>query len=197
MIPLWLRLLAAVVAATAVLAIVLLVRSAWSQAVDVPGVIGLVAQAVLFVCFAALCGYVAVTGLPPAHLWPGSGLPWWPARPAPLITPELHRFLALLRQRHPGLRECWLLDTVAGDQWWLLAMADGPVLEAVRGDWDIRRQHGRLYLLDERSGTVTAAWGRSTPDVFSAWDWEPQAESRAEYRCPVAGEIRLAQRIWN
>ena len=67
----------------------------------------------------------------------------------------------------------------------------------MRGDWDIRRRDVRLYLLDEPSRTVALAWGRSSPVAFSTWDWEPQRDELAEFRCPVAADTRLAQRLWS
>ncbi|MEO8225465.1 MAG: hypothetical protein ABI661_11740 [Gammaproteobacteria bacterium] len=196
-IPVWVRALAAIAAVAGVLAIGLLVRQAPDPMDGIPGVIGLVARAILFLCIAVLFGYVAVTGLPPAHLWGPSSLTWWSARTELKITPALQRFLALLRERHPGLRECWLLDTAVPGEWRLLAMAPGPVLDAVRGDWDIRRRHAYLYLLEERTGTVALAWGRTSPVPFATWDWEPQSDTLAEFHCPVAGQIRLAQRLWS
>ncbi|MEO8444243.1 MAG: hypothetical protein ABI567_04470 [Gammaproteobacteria bacterium] len=196
-IPVWVRALAAVAGAAGVLAIVLLVRHAPDQVAGIPDIIGLGAQAILFLCMVVLFGYVAVTGLPPAHLWGPSGLAWWSAGTELTLTPELQRFLALLRQRHPGLRECWLLDTAVPGEWRLLAMADGPALDAVRGDWDVRRKNARLYLVDEPSRTVALAWGRSSPVAFATWDWEPQSDTLAEFRCPVAGQVRLAQRLWS
>ena len=76
-------------------------------------------------------------------------------------------------------------------------MAGDAVVETVRGDWDIRRKDVRLYVLEDDSGTVVLAWGRSSPVAFSTWDWEPQEDGLVEFRCPVSGEVRLAQRLWN
>jgi hypothetical protein len=196
-IPVWVRILAGVVVAAAGLAIVLLIRGVPGQIVDGVGFIGLAAQAILYLCVIVLFGSVAASGLPPSHLWRGAGHPWWPAQPAARLTPELHRFLAQLQQRHPAIRECWLLEAAVKSEWWLLASADGEVLEGLRGDWDIRRKDVRLYLLDEHSRTVALAWGRSSPVPFSTWDWEPQEDAVVEFRCPVTGEIRPAQRLWS
>jgi hypothetical protein len=121
----------------------------------------------------------------------------WPLQPELPLTPDLQRFLAHLRDRHPGIRECWLLDSARPGEWRLLAIADAPVLDRVRGDWDIRRRDVRLYLLDEPGGTVALAWGRSSPVAFTTWDWEPQRDELAEFRCPLAADTRLAQRLWS
>ncbi|MDH5255743.1 MAG: hypothetical protein OEW72_07485, partial [Gammaproteobacteria bacterium] len=106
----WLRVLAGLVAAAAALAIVLLIRGAPGQVVDGVSFVGLAAQAMLFLGLSVLFGYVAATGLPPAHWWRSAGQPLWPLQPELPLTPDLQRFLAQLRERHPGLRECWLLD---------------------------------------------------------------------------------------
>lgn len=196
-IPIWVRVLAGVVVAAAGLAIVLLIRGVPGQVVDGVGFIRLAAQAILYLCVIVLFGYVAGHGLPPSHWWRNAGHAWWPAQTEPQLTPELHRFLAQLRERHPEIRECWLLDAAGQGEWRLLVIADGAVLDAVRGDWDIRRKDVRLYLLEERSRTVVLAWGRSSPVAFSTWDWEPQGDALVEFRCPVTAEIRLAQRLWS
>lgn len=195
-IPAWLRVLAGLVAAAAALAILLLIRGARVQAVEFVGFVGLAAQALLFLGLAVLFGYVAATGLPPTHWWRSAGQALWPLHPELPLTPDLQRFLAHLRERHPGIRECWLLDSARPGEWRLLALADPPVLEAVRGDWDIRRRDVRLFLLDESSRTVAPAWGRSSPVAFSTWDWEPQRDELAEFRCPLAADTRLATRLW-
>lgn len=196
-IPAWLRVMAGLMAAAAALAIILLIRGAPGQVVDGAGIVGLVARAILFLGLLALFGYVAATGLPPAHWWRSAGQSLWPMQPELPITPDLQRFLTSLRQRHPGIRECWLLDPVRPHESRLLALADPPVLDAMRSDWDIRRRDVRLYLLDQSSRTVALAWGRSSPADFASWDWEPQRDELAEFRCPVAGDSRLAQRLWS
>ncbi len=196
-IPPWLRVLAGVVAAASVVAIVLLIRGAPGQVLDGVGFVGLAARALLLLGLAALFGYVAATGLPPAHWWRGAGQALWPLQPELPLTPDFQRFLAQLRERHPDIRECWLLDSARPGEWRLLALAGPSVLDAVRGDWDIRRRDVRLYLLDEPSGTVALAWGRSSPVAFSARDWEPQRDDLAAFRCPVAADTRLATRLWS
>ncbi len=196
-IPVWVRILAGVVVAAAGLAIVLLIRGVPGQVIDGVGFIQLATRAILYLCVIVLFGYVAGSGLPPSHWWRNAGRPVWPADSALQLTPALHRFLLRLHKRHPGIRECWVLDPAGPDECQLLAVADDPVLDAVRADWDIRRKDVRLYLLEEHSRTVALAWGRSSPVAFSTWDWEPQAETLVEYRCPVTGEIRRAERLWS
>ncbi|MEO7387041.1 MAG: hypothetical protein ABIX37_08915 [Gammaproteobacteria bacterium] len=195
-IPAWLRVLSGLLAAAAVVAIVLLIRAGPLQVQDLPTFVFDAARALLFLGLAVLFGYVAATGLPPAHWWRGAGHALWPAQPELPLTPDFQRFLARLRERHPGLHECWLLDPAVHGEWRLLARAGPLILDAVRGDWDIRRRDVRLFLLDEPSGTVALAWGRSSPAPFAAWDWEPQSEDFAEFRCPVSFEVRRAQRLW-
>jgi len=196
MIPVWVRILAGVVSAAAALAIVLLIRGVPDRVVDGVAFAGLAGQSILYLCVVVLFGYVAGSGFPPSHWWRNAGSAWWPARTESQLTPELHRFLMQLQRRHPGIHECWLLDAAGKNESRLLAIAVSTVLEAVRGDWDMRRKDVRLYLLDEQSQTVALAWGRSSPVAFSTWDWEPQGDSVVEFRCPVTGEIRLAQRLW-
>lgn len=196
-IPAWLRVLAGLVAAATAAAIILLIRGAPGEVVDGASFVGLAARAILFLGLLALFGYVAATGLPPAHWWRSAGQPVWPLQPELPLTPDLQRFLAHLRDRHPGIRECWLLDSARPGEWRLLAIADPPVLDTVRGDWDIRRRDVRLYLLDEPGGIVALAWGRASPVAFATWDWEPQRDELAEFRCPLAADTRLAQRLWS
>jgi hypothetical protein len=196
-IPVWVRVLAGVVVAAAVLAIFLAIRGVPGQVLDGPGFIRLVAQVVLYFCLVVLFGYVVATGLPPTHWWRSAGQDLRPAQPDLPLTPDLHRYLDLLRQRHPQLRECWFLDGARPGESRLLAIADRGALDRVRGDWDIRRKDVRLYLLEEPARTVTLAWGRSSPVPFAAWDWEPQADELAEFRCPVSGQARPAQRLWS
>lgn len=196
-IPVWIRFLAAVVVAAAAVAIILVVRGVPGRALDVLGFVRLAAEVILYVCMIVLFGYVVATGIPPTHWWRSAGQDLRPAEPDLQLTPDLQRFLALLRERHPRLGECWYLDAARPGEWRLLAIADGATLDAVRGDWDIRRKDVRLYLLEESTRTVALAWGRSGPVPFAAWDWEPQADALAEFQCPVSGQTRLAQRLWS
>lgn len=195
-IPVWLRLPAGIVAAAAALAIVLLIRGVPGQPIDLIGFVRLAALAILYLCVGILFGYVAATGLPPAHLWRHAGHRWWPAQLEISLTPDLHRFLSRLKDRHPSLRECWVLETGVPGEWWLIACAETAALEAVRGDFDIRRKDVRLYLLDQAAQAVTPAWGRSVAADFATWDWELQDESTAEFRCPLTGAVRIARRVW-
>lgn len=194
-IPPLLRALAGLVAAAGVLAILLLVKNG-APGGDGASVLGVTGRALLFLGMIVLFGYTAITGLPPAHWWRGAAEPLLPARDPPPLTPDLYRFLTRLRERHPGLRECWLLDPVVAGEWRLLAMAPPAVVEGVRGDWDIRRPDIRLYLADDASGAVALAWGRVSPVAFATWDWEPQRDQLAEFRCPASGDIRHARRLW-
>lgn len=195
-IPPWCRALGGLLAAAAVAALVLLVRDAAGQDASLAGVVGLMARGVLHLCVATLAGYVAVTGMAPTHLWPLAGHSCWPLRAELWLTPDLQRYARQLCVRHPGLRECWLLDSGRRGEWWLLARAMPEVLDRVREDWQIRRKDVHLYLRDDRSETITLAWGRSVPGDFAAWDWENDGDTRAEFRCPVSGEVRLATRLW-
>jgi hypothetical protein len=195
-IPVWLRVLAGVVAAAATLAILLLIRGVPGQVVDLVTFLRLAAQATMYLCVGVLFGYVAATGLPPAHLWRPAAYTWWPEQPEVPLTPDLHRFLKRLRARHPQVRECWILEPPAPGEWWFLVRADSAILDAVRADWDIRRRDVRLYLLEESSQIVAPAWGRSIPAGFATWDWELQGDTVAEFRCPATTEVRAAQRAW-
>jgi hypothetical protein len=195
-IPVWLRVLAGIVATAAVFAIFLAVHGAPGLVVDMAGFLLLSARAILFLCVAVLFGYVAATGLPPAHLWRHAGHTWWSEKPQFSLTPDMHRFLERLRARHPQIRECWVLEAAVPGECWFIAFADPVVQDAVRGDWDIRRKDVRLYLLDAASQTVATAWGRGDIPDFTAWDWEPQDNEQAEFRCPATGASRNAQRVW-
>ena len=196
-IPVWVRALAGVVVAAAVLAIILVIRGVPGQALDGPGFVRLAAQVILYSCMIVLFGYVVATGLPPTHWWRSAGQDLRPAQPDLPLTPDLHRYVVLLRERHPRIRECWFLDAARPRECRLLAMADAAALDGVRGDWDIRRTDVRLYLLEENARTVALAWGRSSPVPFPSWDWESQADTLAEFRCPVSGQTRLAYRLWS
>jgi len=195
-IPLWLRLLAGLLAVASGIAILLLLRETALEPPAGAGLVAAAARALLFLALAVLFGYTALTGLPPTHWWRDADEHLWPAAPAPALTPDAHRYLARLRQRHAGIRECWLLDPVAPGEWRLLAMAPPEVAAALRGDWDIRRRDLRLYLLVAGTGTVELAWGRSVPASFTTWDWEPQDDQVAEFRCPERREVRRALRLW-
>jgi hypothetical protein len=89
-----------------------------------------------------------------------------------------------------------VLEAAVPDECWFLAFAEQTVHDAVRGDWAIRRKDVRLYLKDAASRTVAPAWGRSAEASFDTWDWEPQGDELAEFRCPATGESRHAQRVW-
>jgi len=192
----WLRLLAALAATAAVVAIVFMIRGVPGEEVDVPAVILLGAQAMLFLAVAVLFGYVAATGLPPTHLWRQAGHALWPVRTHFSLTPDMHRYLARLHGSHPQIRECWVLESAVPEECWFLAFAERSVHDAVRGDWAIRRKDVRLYLGDTASRTVASAWGRVDIASFENWDWEPQGDELAEFRCPATGECRHAQRVW-
>lgn len=196
LIPVWLRVPAGIVAAAAALAIVLLIRSVPGQLVDLIGFIRLAGLSILYLCVGVLFGYVAVAGLPPAHLWRHAGYPWWPAQPEIALTPDLHRFLARLKDRHPSLRECWALEASVPGEWWFIASAESDALKVVRGDFEIRRKDVRLYLLDRTAQSVTPAWGRALAADFASWDWELQDDATAEFRCPLTGAVRIARRVW-
>ena len=195
-IPWPLRVLAGLAAAAAALAIFMLVRAAPDNVIGLVDFALAAAKSLLFLSVIALFGYVAVTGLPPVHWWSAAGQRVWTEEPEFPIAPDMHRYLARLRHRHPDLRECWLLDPARGNEWRLLAFGQAPVLDAVRGDWDIRRRDVRLHLVDDEDGCVAPAWGRSTPAAFASWDWEPQGNDTAEFRCPVAADVRIARRLW-
>lgn len=195
-IPLWCRTLGGVVALAAMTALVLMVRDAIGQDPGVVDVLGLVAHALLYLCVATLAGHVAVTGLAPTHLWSLAAHPCWPLQPQIPLTPDLHRYVSRMRGRYPDLRECWLLDSGRRGEWWLLACAGPEVLERLRADWPLRRKDVHLYLRDDRTDLVTLAWGRSVPGDFSEWYWERDGDTRAEFRCPISGESRLACRLW-
>lgn len=195
-IPAWLRAPAGLIAAAALVAIFLLIRDAPDRAGDGAAVLRLVALAILFLAVAVLFAYVAATGLPPSHLWRHAGHRLWPEQADLAVTPAIHRFLLLLRGRHPGVRECWILESTGAGEWRFLLRADGAVNDALRGDWDIRRKDVQLFLVEELAQTVAPAWGRSVPVIFASWDWEPQADSLAEFRCPVSGAVCVAQRLW-
>jgi len=195
-IPVWLRLLAGIAATAAAVAIVVLIRGVPGEEVDVTGFIRLGAQAILFLSVAVLFGYVAATGLPPTHLWRQAGYALWPARTHFSLTPSMYRYLARLHASHPQIHECWVLESAVPEECWFIAFAKQSVHDAVRGDWEIRRKDVRLYLQDTASRTVAPAWGRIVAADFASWDWEPQGDELAEFRCPATGESRQAQRVW-
>lgn len=110
--------------------------------------------------------------------------------------PAQHRYLTGLRQRHPALRECWLLPGGESGTWGLLIRTDRVGLRALRGDGDLPQKNLLVYVLEEQSGSVLRAWGRPGTLPFTSWDWEVQREGVAEFRCPVSGSVRVAESLW-
>ena len=208
-IPWWVRAFAGIFVLAALLATVLMVRDGVQRPSDGLAVLQLAPQIILGVCLTALFGYVAVTGRPPTHLWRSADAAWWGAASRAPLNPDITAWLCQLRERHPRLRELWLLkpaESAGGappaEGWRFVAFADAPVLDTLRSDWDIRRRETRLFLVDASSAVVTIAWGRAWQSQLKAWHWVPETEGTARCTPPPLSELagdedeHLAERLW-
>ena len=220
-VPVWLRVLAGLLALAALLAAVSLVSSARAHGIaDLPALLMSGAQVIFDVCMGGLFAYVAVTGLAPTHLMRSAGDSWTGGMPRFRLEPDMQRYLQRLNAGQPEISECWILGRVVkrrrGDpfpaQWWLLVFGPAALAETLRTDWNIRRRDVRLFVVDADTDSVSAAWGRPYNGVLADWCWEfvtddvarfvPPADA-GEQKQPVNDEdterdaARLAERLWS
>lgn len=208
LIPPWLRLLAGVLVLVILSAAWLTVTRDVDQARDLYQWLLLASQLALSLCAAGLFAYVAATGFPPTQLFQYAGDQPFAARARDGLDLSIQRYLVRLRARHPGIRECWQLAPPPGAArrgWRFLALADPPVIEALRGDWDIRRRDVILLLVDTELVAMTTAWGQAFTGRIGDLGWEWQSDDHATFRWPRASDGRAdldgppleARRLWH
>lgn len=219
--PVWLRVLAGLLALAALFAAVSLVSSARAHGVaDLPALLMSGAQVIFDVCMGGLFAYVAVTGLAPTHLMRSAGDSWTGGVPRFRLEPDMQRYLQQMNAGQPQIIECWILGRVVkrrrGDQfpaqWWLLVFGPAALAEKLRTDWNMRRRDVRLFVVDADTDSVSAAWGRPYDGVLADWCWEFITDEVARFVPPAdagehvqAGErtdhdaesAQLAERLWS
>lgn len=167
-VPVWLRVLAGVLALAALVAALALVSNSARGIVDLRTLLITGAQVIIDVCMGGLFAYVAVTGLAPTHLMRSAGDSWTGRAPRFRLEPYLQRYLQQLQAEQPQITECWILGQVGRgsrsarfpSQWWLLVFGPATLADALGTDWNIRRREVRLFVVDVDTDTVSAAWGR-------------------------------------
>lgn len=218
--PVWLRVLAGLLALAALFAAVSLVSVGARGIADLQTLLITAAKVIVDVCMGGLFAYVAVTGLAPTHLMRSAGDSWKGSAPRFRLEPDIQRYLQQLNAQQPQISECWILGRVAkssrGDQspapWWLLVFGPAALADTLRTDWNIRRRDVRLFVVDIDTDSVSAAWGRPYNGVLAEWCWEFVTDEVARFIPPAdAGEYaqngdradqdaesaQLAERLWN
>ncbi len=218
--PVWLRVLAGLLALAALFAAVSLVSVRAHGIVDLQTLLMSGAQVIVDVCMGGLFAYVAVTGLAPTHLMRIAGDSWTGSVPRFRLEPDMQRYLQRLNAEQPQITECWILGRVVksrrGDQlpaqWWLLVFGPAALAETLRTDWNVRRRDVRLFVVDADTDSVSAAWGRPYNGVLADWHWEFVTDEVARFIPPAdAGEYvqagertdhdaesaQLAERLWS
>jgi hypothetical protein len=195
-VPLWLRVLAGLLALAALFAAIALISSGVRDTVDMRALLIGGAQAIINVCMAALFGYVALTGLVPTHLLRSAGDAWTGRAPRFRIEPAMQRYLRQLHAQ-PQVAECWILGQVANGSrpvrtrphYWLLVFGPAALADALRTDWSLRRRDVRLFVADLDAGSICAAWGRPYAGTLAGWQWEFLSDEIARFVPPAdAGE---------
>lgn len=208
LIPAWIRVLAAVLVLCILYSAWLAVRQPTGGERDLAAWLLLGGQLVLGICAAGLFGYVAATGFPPTQLFQHAGDVPFAREPGEGLDPGIQRYLLRLRARHPGIRECWHLDPPPGPNrrgWRFLALADPPVIDAIRADWDVRRRDVGLLLVDTELVAMTTAWGQPFSGRIGDLGWEWQSDDEATFRWPrgtdgradLEGPLLKARRLWH
>lgn len=208
LIPPWIRVLAAVLVFLIAYAAWLAVTHQADEERDLYQWLLLASQLALGLCGAGLFGYVAATGFPPTQLFQHAGDVPFALEPREGLDPAIQRYLLRLRARHPGIREFWHLDPPPGATrrgWRFLALADPPVIQAIRADWDIRRRDVSLLLVDTELVAMSTAWGQSFTGRIGDLGWEWQSDDDATFRWPRASDARAdldgpllkARRLWH
>jgi len=217
-VPVWLRVLAGLLALAALFAAVSLVSAG---ARGIPGLQTLLmtgAKVIIDVCLGGLFAYVAVTGFAPTHLMRSAGDRWTGSAPRYRLEPDIQRYLQQLNVQQPQISECWILGRVrkridqSPAQWWLLVFGPAAMAETLRTDWNIRRRDVRLFVVDPDTDSVSAAWGRPYNGFLVDWCWEFITDEVARFIAPDdAGEhkqtdrdedtqreaAQLAERLWS
>ena len=218
--PVWLRVLAGLLALAALFAAVSLASAGAQGIADLQTLLITAAKLIIDICMGGLFAYVAVTGFAPTHLMRSAGDSWTGSAPRFRLEPDMQRYLQQLNAQQPQITECWILGRVLkssrGDQlpaqWWLLVFGPAALAEALRADWNIRRRNVRLFVVDTDTDAVSAAWGRPYNGFLADWHWEFVTDDVAHFISPDdAGEqkqtdhaedtqreaAQLAERLWS
>jgi len=219
-VPVWLRVLAGLLALAALFATVSLVSAGAHGIADLQSLLITAAKLIIDICMGGLFAYVAVTGFVPTHLMRGAGDSWTGSAPRFRLEPDIQRYLQQLNAQQPQISECWILGRVrkrsrfdqSPAQWWLLVFGPAALAETLRTDWNIRRRDVRLFVADLDTDSVSAAWGRPYNGFLTDWRWEFVTDEVARFIPPDdAGEqkqtdrdegtqyqaVRVAERLWN
>jgi hypothetical protein len=218
-VPVWLRVLAGLLALAALFAAVSLISTGAQATVDLRALLLRSVQVIVDVCMGALFAYVAVTGLVPTHLVRSAGDAWTGRAPRFRLEPAMQRYIRQLNVQQPQITECWILGQVAKGRWspgplpqcWLLVFGPAVLADALRSDWSLRRREVRLFVADLDTGSVSAAWGRPYTGTLAGWQWEFVSDEIARFVPPVdAGEQpnagdhdtqdeapHIAERLWS
>jgi hypothetical protein len=219
-VPVWLRVLAGLLALAALFAAFSLIRTGVRSSGELQILLFTAAQGIVDVCLGGLFAYVAVTGLAPTHLLRSAGDAWTGSAPRFRLEPDLQRYLRRLQAQQPQIAECWILGRVSKGrrsdqlpaQWWLLVFGPATLTETLQADWNIRRRDVRLFVVDSEAESVCAAWGRPYTGALADWHWRfitdevahfdppadageyAQAGDRAD---PDAESAHVAERLWS
>lgn len=219
-VPVWLRVLAGLLALAALFAALSLTGKGVRGIADLQTLLLTGAQLIVDICIAGLFAYVAVTGLAPTHLMRSAGDAWTGNAPRFRLEPDMQRYLRRLQAQQPQITECWILGQVvlrkrtdqAPAQWWLLVFGSAALEEMLRTDWNIRRRDVRLFVVDADTDSVGAAWGRPYTGALADWCWEFVSDEVAHFIPPAeAGEqmqpdrdedtqgelVQVAERLWS
>jgi hypothetical protein len=219
-VPVWLRILAGLLALAALFAAVTLISTGVRSIADLRTLLLTGVQVIIDVCMGGLFAYVALTGLVPTHLLRSAGDAWTGRAPRFRIEPALQRYLHQLNARQPQITECWILKQVEKGrrstrplpQCWLLVFCPAVLADELCSDWSIRRRDVRLFVADADTGLIAAAWGRPYTGTLAGWEWEFLSDEVALFQPPAdaaeqppgAGDHdtpdeapHIAERLWS
>jgi hypothetical protein len=218
-VPVWLRILAGLLALAALFAALSLISTGARGTGELRALLITSVQVIVDVCLGALFAYVAVTGLAPTHLLRSAGDAWTGRAPRFRLEPALQRYIRQLDVQQPQITECWILGQVKKGrrstgplpQCWLLVFGPATLADALRSDWSLRRREVRLFVADLDTGSVGAAWGRPYTGTLAGWQWEFVSDEIARFVPPAdAGEQtnagdhdtqdeapQIAERLWS
>jgi hypothetical protein len=219
-VPVWLRILAGLLALAALFAAFTLVSVGARGIADLRTLLITGVQVILDICIGALFAYVAVTGLAPTHLMRSAGDAWTGRAPRFRLEPAIQRYLRQLNVQQPQIMECWILRQIEkgsrsirlSPQCWLLVFGPAALVDALRDDWTIRRREVRLFVADVDTDSICTAWGRPYTGTLAEWQWEFVSDEIARFVPPEnadesahaedcadhdAETAQIAERLWS